>query len=149
MKLRKINKSILHFIVHLKMYDFLTLEMLAMALALSFVQNTKPPIHFTWSFREGFKKKIWNFPDLVWPTPPTLVIAKNLEKKIMLLKCFLSNFETFFLTPYQIESFKWLKMQGIDLNFWVDRPCPGDSKKVWHLYVCLKISAVDLDNPIN
>ena len=61
------------------------------------------------------KKKIWNFPDLVWPTHPTPVIAKNLEKKIMLLKCFLSNFETFFLTPYQIESFKWLKMQGIDL----------------------------------
>ena len=49
------------------------------------------------SFREGFKKKkIWNFPDLVWPTHPTPVIAKNLGEKCMLLKCFLSNFETFF-----------------------------------------------------
>ena len=51
-------------------------------------------------------KKNLKFPRFCLDHPTTLVVARNLKNKnFMLLKVFLSNFKTFFLTSYHIVSF--------------------------------------------
>ena len=104
-----------------------------------------------WLYGKGNvqKKKNLEFSRFGLTHPPHPCNRKKSGKKIMLLKCFLSNFETFFFFWLHIKLRALNDWKCRELICWVDRPCPGDSKKVWHLYVCLKISAVDLDNPIN
>ena len=62
------------------------------------------------------KKKIWNFPDLVWPTHPPLQLQKIWKKNkiFIVLKWFLGNFEQFwkklFFDPRKCQNTKILNL---------------------------------------